>query len=83
MRIGSAHFIFEDERCRIPEGEREKFDALPAEYSHLYLAVGGELAAVLCIADPPRAEARAVLEALRVLGIRRTVMLTASAAPSC
>ena len=76
VRIGSAHFIFEDERCRIPEGEREKFDALPAEYSHLYLAVGGELAAVLCIADPPRAEARAVLEALRALGVRRTVMLT-------
>ena len=49
--IGSAHFVFEDEGCVIPEGEQERFDALPPEYSHLYLAVGGQLAAVICISD--------------------------------
>ena len=74
--IGSAHFVFEDEGCTVPAGEREAFDALPAQYSHLYLAIGGELAAVICIADPLRAEAGEVVRALRQLGIRRTVMLT-------
>ena len=76
VQIGSAHFIFEDEHARIPKGEQEKFDALPLEYSHLYLALGGELAAVICISDPLRREAPAVMEALRYYGIRKTVMLT-------
>ena len=74
--IGSAHFIFEDERCVIPEGEQERFDALPPEYSHLYLAVGGQLAAVICISDPLREEAKEVLSTLRALGVTSTVMLT-------
>ena len=74
--IGSAHFIFEDEGCVIPEGEQERFDALPPEYSHLYLAVGGQLAAVICISDPLREEAKEVLSALRALGVTNTVMLT-------
>ena len=74
--IGSAHFIFEDEGCVIPEGEQERFDALPPEYSHLYLAVGEQLAAVICISDPLREEAKEVLSALRALGIASTVMLT-------
>ena len=74
--IGSAHFVFEDESCIIPEGEQERFDALPPEYSHLYLAVGGQLAAVICISDPLREEAKEVLSALRALGITSTVMLT-------
>ena len=74
--IGSAHFIFEDEGCVIPEGEQDRFDALPPEYSHLYLAVGGQLAAVICISDPLREEAKEVLSALRALGIASTVMLT-------
>lgn len=74
--IGSAHFVFEDERCVIPEGEQERFDALPPEYSHLYLAVGGQLAAVICISDPLREEAKEVISALRALGITSTVMLT-------
>ena len=74
--IGSAHFVFEDESCVIPEGEQERFDALPPEYSHLYLAVGGQLAAVICISDPLREEAKEVLSALRALGITSTVMLT-------
>ena len=74
--IGSAHFIFEDEKCSIPADEQEKYDALPPEFSHLYLAIGGELAAVICIADPLRPEARDVMKALRALGIKRTVMLT-------
>lgn len=74
--IGSAHFVFEDENTRIPEGEQEQFDALPNEFSHLYLAIGGVLAAVICIADPLRDEAQDVIQALRRLGIRRTVMLT-------
>ena len=74
--IGSAHFVFEDEQCRIPEGEQERFDALPPEYSHLYLAAGGKLAAVICIADPLREETREVLNELRIMGIQRAVMLT-------
>ena len=74
--IGSAHFVFEDEGCVIPEGEQDRFDALPPEYSHLYLAVGGQLAAVICISDPLREEAKEVLSALRALGITSTVMLT-------
>lgn len=74
--IGSSHFIFEDEACRIPAGEEERFNAVPSEYSHLYLAVGGELAAVICISDPLRAEAREVLSSLHALGVARTVMLT-------
>ena len=74
--IGSAHFVFEDERCVIPEGGQERFDALPPEYSHLYLAVGGQLAAVICISDPLREEAKEVLSTLRALGVTNTVMLT-------
>jgi heavy metal translocating P-type ATPase len=74
--IGNAHFVFEDEGCAIPAGETERFDALPSEYSHLYLAIGGVLAAVICIADPLRSEAKAVVEAMHRLGIRKTVMLT-------
>ncbi len=74
--IGSAHFVFEDESCTIPEGEKERFEALDPAYSHLYLAVGGELAAVICISDPLREEACAVMKSLRALGIKRTVMLT-------
>ena len=50
--IGSNHFVFEDEKCVIPESEMDKFDSLPPEYSHLYLAIGGRLAAVICIEDP-------------------------------
>ena len=76
VQIGSAHFIFEDEHCMIPQAEQERFDQLPAEYSHLYLAVGGELAAVICIADPLREEATSVLRALKDCGIQKTVMLT-------
>lgn len=74
--IGSAHFIFEDEKCVVPEGEQDKFDALPEEYSHLYLSLGGKLAAVICISDPVRAEAPHVIEILRSTGITNTVMLT-------
>ena len=74
--IGSQHFVFEDEGCYIPTSESDKFDALPPEYSHLYLAIGGELAGVICIADPLREEAAGVLKALRGLGIRKAVMMT-------
>ena len=74
--IGSAHFVFEDEHCQIPECDQERFDMLPPEYSHLYLAVGGQLAAVICISDPLREEAKDVLATLRALGISNTVMLT-------
>ena len=74
--IGSAHFVFEDEKCAVPAGERERFDALSPEYSHLYLAIGGQLSAVICISDPLRAEARDVMNALRALGVKKTVMLT-------
>ena len=74
--IGSYHFVFEDEDCVIPDGEQERFDALPQEYSHLYLAINGKLAGVICIADPLRQEAREVLNGLRELGITETVMMT-------
>ena len=74
--IGSHHFVFEDEHCTIPEDEREKFDNLEPEYSHLYLAASGRLAGVICIADPLRPEASRVLRALRGLGITNTVMMT-------
>ena len=74
--IGSAHFVFEDEGCRVPEGERAEFDALPAAYSHLYLCIAGELAAVICIHDPLRREAKDAIRALHALGIGKVVMMT-------
>ena len=74
--IGSAHFIFEDEKCIVPEDEQEKFNNLPPEYSHLYLAKGNKLVAVICISDPVREETMEVLSTLRYLGIKKTVMLT-------
>ena len=76
VRIGSAHFIFEDEKCVVPAEERAKFDALPPEFSQLYLAIDGVLSAVICISDPLREEAREVLSALRNLGVKNLVMLT-------
>lgn len=74
--IGSYHFVFEDEKCRIPEGKEEVFEALPEEYSHLYLAIEGELAAVICIEDPLREEAPAVIKRLRENGFKKIVMMT-------
>ena len=74
--IGSYHFVFEDEQCVVPEGEEEKFEALPAEYSHLYLAIAGRLAAVICIEDPLRPEAPEVMKELRTLGLKKIVMMT-------
>ncbi len=74
--IGSHHFVFEDEKCVIPAGEEEKFESLPAEYSHLYLAAGGVLAAVICIEDPLRAEAADVVRGLRSHGFTKLVMMT-------
>lgn len=76
VRIGSAHFIFEDEKCVIHEDEQARFDALSPAFSHLYLAINGVLSAVICISDPLREEARDVLSAIRDLGIKNTVMLT-------
>lgn len=74
--IGSYHFVFEDEKCRIPEGKEEIFEALPEEYSHLYLAIEGKLAAVICIEDPLREEAPAVIKRLRENGFKKIVMMT-------
>jgi heavy metal translocating P-type ATPase len=74
--IGSAHFVFEDEGCKILPEDQAKFDALPSEFSHLYLAVSGILRAVICISDPLRTEAKDVVKTLRQLGISKTVMLT-------
>ncbi len=74
--IGSYHFVFEDEGCHIPEGMRERFDALPEEFSHLYLAVDSALAAVICIEDPLREEAAAVITTLKKAGIKKVVMMT-------
>lgn len=74
--IGSAHFVFEDEGCTVPEEDAEKFAALPAQYSHLYLCIAGRLAAVICIYDPLRAEARDAVRALHECGIGKVVMMT-------
>ena len=74
--IGSYHFVFEDEHCIVPADEQEKFDQMPAEYSHLYMAASGQLVGVICIADPLRPEAASVLRQLHKLGIRNTVMMT-------
>ena len=74
--IGSAHFVFEDEGCCIPEGEQEKYDAPPAAYSHLYLCIDGELAAVICIHDPLRQEAKDAVKALHESGFTNVVMMT-------
>lgn len=76
VQIGSAHFIFEDEGCQIAEEDKETFEQLPLEYSHLYLAIGGKLVAVICISDPLRNEAAQVIRALRSYGMKHTVMLT-------
>ncbi len=74
--IGSYHFVFEDEGCCIPAGEEDRFAALSAAYSHLYLAVSGVLAAVICISDPLRQEAADAIRALHACGIRKVVMMT-------
>lgn len=74
--IGSAHFVFEDEGCVVPEGDEELFNSLSGEYSHLYLAVSGVLAAVICISDPLRAEAADAINALHNCGISKIVMMT-------
>ncbi len=74
--IGSYHFTFQDEGCVLPEGEQERFDALPDEYSHLYMAIGGVISAVICIDDPLRTEAADVIKQLKGLGISKVVMMT-------
>ena len=75
-RVVIGHFVFEDEHCIVPADEQEKFDQMPAEYSHLYMAASGQLVGVICIADPLRPEAASVLRQLHKLGIRNTVMMT-------
>lgn len=74
--IGSYHFIFEDEHCKIPEGREELFEQLPNEYSHLYMAMEGVLVAVICIEDPLREEAADAVLALKNAGISKVVMMT-------
>lgn len=74
--IGSHHFVFEDEKCVIPTGKEEIFKNLPEEYSHLYLGIEGELAAVICIEDPLRPEGPEVIKALRKAGFTQIVMMT-------
>lgn len=74
--IGSFHFVFEDEGCIIDPAYQEKFDSLPKQYSHLYLAVNGKLAAVICIEDPLREEAADVIRSLKEVGFEKVVMMT-------
>ena len=81
--IGSAHFVFEDEHCVIPDGMEEKFAVLPEEYSHLYLAIDGKLAAVICIHDPIRQEAFPVINSLKRAGISKVVMRQRTYRKSC
>ena len=74
--IGSYHFVFEDEKCAVPDGMMEEFDKLPSECSHLFMAIDYELAAVICIEDPLREEAAAVVRKLKETGISKVVMMT-------
>lgn len=74
--IGSYHFVFEDEKCVVPEGKKPLFESLPLYYSHLYLAIEGKLSAVICIEDPLRDEAAAVVTSLKKAGISKVVMMT-------
>ena len=74
--IGSSHFVFEDEKCSVRPEKQELFEALPSEYSHLYLAVDGELTAVICIEDPLREEAADMVRQLKAKGISKVVMMT-------
>lgn len=74
--IGSYHFVFEDEKCVVPEGKEPLFESLPLYYSHLYLAIEGKLSAVICIEDPLRDEASAVVTSLKKAGISKVVMMT-------
>ena len=74
--IGSYHFVFEDEKCAVPDGMMEEFDKLPSECSHLFMAIDHELAAVICIEDPLREEAAAVVRKLKETGISKVVMMT-------
>lgn len=74
--IGSYHFVFEDEGCRVPKGKEKLFASLPEEYSHLYLAVENNLAAVICIEDPLREEAPEVIHKLKEAGIQKVAMMT-------
>lgn len=74
--IGSYHFVFEDEKCVVPAGKEPLFESLPLYYSHLYLAIEGKLSAVICIEDPLRDEAAAVVTSLKKEGISKVVMMT-------
>ena len=74
--IGSGHFIFDDEHCVIPEGEEALYENRPEEYSHIYMALDGELVAIICIQDPLRPEAPQVLQNLRKAGFKQLVMMT-------
>lgn len=74
--IGSYHFVFEDEACVIPEGMEERFKAIPPEYSQLFLAIEQKLAAVICIEDPLREEAKEIVKKLKKAGIKKVVMMT-------
>ena len=74
--IGSYHFVFEDEKCVVPAGKEPLFESLPLYYSHLYLAIEGKLSAVICIEDPLRDEAAAVVTSLKKAVISKVVMMT-------
>lgn len=74
--IGSHHFVFEDENAKVPEDKKQLFEELPEQYSHLYMAIDGLLAAVICIEDPLRREAPEVIRLLKQSGISKVVMMT-------
>lgn len=74
--IGSHHFVFEDENAKVPEDKKQLFEELPEQYSHLYMAIDGLLAAVICIEDPLRKEAPEVIRRLKKYGISKVVMMT-------
>lgn len=74
--IGSYHFVFEDENCTVPQDEQDKFNKIPNEYSHLYMAINRTLVAVICIEDPIKDNVKQTLDDLRANGIDKIVMMT-------
>lgn len=74
--IGSYHFVFEDENCTVPQDEQDKFNTIPNEYSHLYMAINRMLVAVICIEDPIKDNVKQTLDDLRANGIDKIVMMT-------
>ncbi len=74
--IGSSHFVLEDEKCRVDSEYENRLKNIPNDCSHLYLAIDNMVAAVICISDPLRPEARETVQELKNVGFDKIVMMT-------